>query len=53
MPLCSSAENLEPNQHLDDLVERAKGLKKKEGRRAKKERKVGLISKQKKGVELY
>ena len=26
MPLCSGAENLDPNQHLEDLVERAKGL---------------------------
>nr|POE83257.1 alpha-n-acetylglucosaminidase [Quercus suber] len=25
MPLCSGAENLDPNQHLEDLVERAKG----------------------------
>ena len=27
MQLCSGAENLDPNQHLEDLVERAKGLK--------------------------
>ena len=31
MPLLSGNENLDPNHHLEILVERAKGLKKKEG----------------------
>ena len=39
MPLCSGVENLDPNQHLDDLVEREKGLKKKEGRKGGKRKK--------------
>ncbi|XP_065628791.1 protein FAR1-RELATED SEQUENCE 5 [Quercus suber] len=54
MPLCSGAENLDPNQHLEDLVERAKGLKKKECRKGGK-RKKSWVEKQtkKKGrVEL-
>ena len=38
MPLCSGAKNLDPNQHLEDLVERAKGLKKK-GRKGGKGKK--------------
>ena len=29
IPLCSGIENIDPNQHLEILVERAKGLKKK------------------------
>ena len=45
MPLCSSAENLDPNQHLEDLVERVKGLKKKEGRKGGK-RKKSWVKKQ-------
>ncbi|XP_065625239.1 protein FAR1-RELATED SEQUENCE 5-like isoform X2 [Quercus suber] len=45
MPLCSGAENLDPNQHLEDLVERAKGLKKKEGRKGGK-RKKSWVEKQ-------
>ena len=45
MPLCSGAENLDPNQHLDDLVERAKGLKKKEGHKGGK-RKKSWVDKQ-------
>ena len=46
MPLCSGAENLDPNQHLEDLVERAKGLKKK-GRKGGK-RKKSWVDKPKK-----
>ena len=46
MPLCSGAENLDPNQHLDDLLERAKGLKKKESRKGGK-RKKSWVEKQK------
>ena len=44
MPLCSGAKNLDPNQHLEDLVERAKGLKKK-GRKGGK-RKKSWVEKQ-------
>ena len=36
MSLCSGNENLDPNQHLENLVERVKGLKKKEGRKGGK-----------------
>ena len=38
MPLFSGNENLDPNHHLENLVERAKGLKKKghkDGKRKK------------------
>ena len=45
MPLCSGEENLDPNQHLDDLLERAKGLKKKESRKGGK-RKKSWVEKQ-------
>ena len=38
MPFCNGAENLDPNQHLEDLVERAKSLKKK-GRKGGKGKK--------------
>ena len=50
MPLCSGAENLDPNQHLEDLVERVKGLKKKEGRKGGK-RKKSWVDKQTKKKE--
>ena len=50
MPLCSGNENLDPNQQLENLVERVKGLKKKgcKGRKQKK----SWVEKQKKRVEL-
>ena len=46
MPLCSGNENLDPNQQLENLVERVKGLKKKgcKGRKQKK----SWVEKQKK-----
>ena len=46
MPLCSGEKNLDPNQHLEDLVERAKGLKKK-GHKGGKQKK-SWVEKQKK-----
>ena len=52
MPLCSGIENVDPNQHLENLVERAKGLKKKKVARVENKSKVGLRSKLKKRVEL-
>ena len=54
MQLCSGAENLDPNQHLEDLVERAKGLKKKEGRKGGKQNRswVEKQTKKKGRVEL-
>ena len=56
MSLCSGAENLNPNQHLEDLVERAKCLKKKEGRKGGKRKKSWVEKpkkkKEKKRVEL-
>ena len=48
MPLCSGAENLDPNQHLEDLVERVKGLKKKEGRKGGKRKKIWVKKQTKK-----
>ncbi|KAF3971516.1 hypothetical protein CMV_004886 [Castanea mollissima] len=45
MPLRSGVENLDPNQHLEDLVERVKGLKKKDGRKGGK-RKKSWVEKQ-------
>ena len=45
MPLCSSAENIDSNQHLEDLVKRAKVFKKKEGRKGGK-RKKSWVEKQ-------
>ena len=47
MPLYSGNENLGPNQHLEKLVERVKGLKKKEGHKGGK-RKKSWVEKQKK-----
>ena len=47
MPLCSGIENIDPNQHLENLVERAKGLKKKEGHKGGKQKK-SWVEKQKK-----
>ena len=52
MPLCSGTENIDPNQHLENLVERAKGLKKKKVARVENKSKVGLRSKPKKRIEL-
>ena len=46
MPLYSGNENLDPNQHLENLVERVKGLKKKKGRKGGK-RKKSWVEKQK------
>ena len=45
MPLCSGNENLDPNQHFENLVEMVKGLKKKEGRKGGK-RKKSWVEKQ-------
>ena len=50
MPLCSGNENLDPNQQLENLVERVKGLKKKGHKGGK--RKKSQVEKQKKKVEL-
>ena len=47
MPLCSGTENIDPNQHFENLVERAKGLKKKEGHKGGKQKK-SWVEKQKK-----
>ena len=52
MPLCSGVENLDPKQHLEDLVERAIGLKKKEGCKVGKRKKSWVEKQTKKGVEL-
>ena len=54
MPLCSGTENIDPNQHLENLVERAKGLKKKEGHKGGKQKKswVEKQTKKKGRVEL-
>ena len=54
MQLRSGAENLDPNQHLEDLVERAKRLKKKEDRKGGKQKKswVEKQTKKKSRVEL-
>ena len=52
MPLCSGNENLDPNQHLEKLVERLKVLRKKKVTRVENERKVGLRSKRRRRVEL-
>ena len=52
MPLCSGVENLDPKQHLEDLFERAIGLKKKEGCKVGKRKKSWVEKQTKKGVEL-
>ena len=54
MQLCSGAENLDPNQHLEDFIERAKDLKKKEGRKGGKQKKswVEKQTKKKGRIEL-
>ena len=39
MPLCSGNENLDSNQHLENLVERVKCLKKKEDHEGEKQKK--------------
>ena len=49
MALCSGAKNLDPNQHLDDLLERAKGIKKKEGHKGGKRKKSWVEKQKKKG----
>ena len=49
MSLCSDNENLDPNQHLKILVERAKSLKKKVGRKDEKRKKFWVEKQTKKG----
>ena len=49
MSLCSDNENLNPNQHLENLVERTKGLKKRVGRKDEKQKKIWVEKQTKKG----
>ena len=53
MPLFSGNENLDPNHHLENLVERAKGLKKKGHKDGKRKKSwVKKKKEKKKRVEL-
>lgn len=49
MSLCSDNKNLDPNQHLKILVERAKNLKKRVGHKDEKQKKIWVEKQTKKG----
>ena len=52
MSLGDGNENLDPNQHFENLVKRAKGLKKRVGRKSGKRKKIWVEKQKKKRVEL-